>query len=372
MTNRIYRLAEARELRGLTVADLAEELDITRQQVYKYESGVQRPGPEIVERIVNVLAFPYSFFSVPPIGLQIDDRPIFFRDMKSNLDKYRRQSRRWLQLLYDRVVEYEKYVDLPEPNIPSFEGLDYKALDMEEVDTYAEKTRRFWGLGDGPISDLTVLLENNGIVVAHKYIQTDKLDACSLMASGRPCILLNTYQQTCSRVLMNLAHELGHLVLHQEAIIEDIENSETNRLMEEQAWRFASAFLMPPSVFTNEVGYPSMSQFLLLKKRWRVSIAAMIMHCAALCIIDAERKQYFFRELSRNGQRRQEPLDNELVIEKGTLLFDCEKTIVEHDMELKDILFQRSCLNPNDYSELIGAPIDYMKPEVKRPKLRLV
>lgn len=372
MTSKIYRLSEARELRGYTVAEFAEKIGVTRQAVYKYEGGTQRPNNELMDKIVEVLNFPLSFFMKPHVGMQLDERPIFFRDMKTDLKKNRNIARRWIYLLVDRVAEYEKYLELPEDHLPQLEICDFKDLSDEDIDNYAEQTRRYWNLGDGPISDLTLLLENNGVIVAHKDVLSPKLDACSMIFNGRPYILVNTHKQTCSRVLMNLAHELAHIVLHQGITIEDIEKKETLNVIEKQAKRFAASFLMPPAVFSNEVGYPSLSQFLLLKKRWRTSIASMIMHSRAIGLISEERKQYFFRELSRSGWRKKEPLDDELPIEKSSLLFECEKTIVDSGLELKDTLYQNSSLSRKDYIELISAPDNYFIEERKKPNLRLL
>ena len=193
-----------------------------------------------------------------------------------------------------------------------------------------------------------------------------------MIFNGRPCILINTHKNTCSRVLMNESHELAHCILHQGVEIKDISNSNTLSMIEAQAWRFAASFLMPPFVFINEAGYPTINQFIFLKKRWRTSIASMIMHCQSLGIISEERKQYFFRELSRNKQRKHEPLDYEWEVESANLLFECEKTIVDAGLENKDTLLQRSCLNPSDYQELVSAPLDYFQPQNKRPYLKLI
>jgi len=372
MVNPIYRLCEARELRGYSVAELAEKLGVTRQVVYKYEGGMQRPSNETMDRIIEILDFPLSFFSSPHMGVQIGDRPVFFRNMKTNIEKNRKMAKRWLQLLVDRVAEYERELEIQKADLPPVDIDDFQAIDMEDVDALAEKTRRYWGLGDGPISDLTLLMENNGIVIAHKDLETDKLDACSLIANGRPCVLVNTNKQTGARVLSDLAHELGHLIMHQNVEEHDIANAATLDLIERQAWRFAGSFLMPPASFTNELGYPSISKYVLLKKRWRTSIASMIMHSYDLCVITEERKQYFFRELSRNNMRKNEPFDDVLRIEKSSLLFECEQEIMRAGLRNKDELLQASGLNATDYCSLISAPEDYYRPQPRHPKLRLV
>lgn len=372
-TNQFYRLAEARELRGLSVAELAEKLEISRQAVYKYESGMQRPGPEVIERIIATLGFPYSFFAKPRKGSDLSDRPIFFRDMKTNQEATRKMARRWLQILCDQIHDLEEhYVDFAPVNLPSLDLPTFRELQMSDVEVAAEQLRRFWNLGDGPISNVTQLLENNGFVIFRKKLPAEKMDACSLVKDGRPCILINTYKQTCSRDIMNLAHELGHVILHQDISSADIDNKEDFDLIESQAWRFAQTFLMPPAVFSVEVGYPTLQHFVTLKHRWRVSIAAMIMHCAELGIIDAARKQYLFREMSRNKMRAIEPLDEILPIEKSNVLLECEQLIVAEGLETRERLFESTGLGKEDYCELIGAPEGYLNPPNTRPRLRLL
>ena len=52
-SNGFYHLTEARELRGKTVTELAEAIGVSRQTVYKYESGMQIPSAEIQKTIIS-------------------------------------------------------------------------------------------------------------------------------------------------------------------------------------------------------------------------------------------------------------------------------------------------------------------------------
>ena len=50
------RLTEGRELRGLSVAELAEQIGVTRQSIYKYENGlVVNLKRSILEKLAIVL-----------------------------------------------------------------------------------------------------------------------------------------------------------------------------------------------------------------------------------------------------------------------------------------------------------------------------
>lgn len=49
------RLAQVREKRGLTQAELAESLGLGTQQIYRYENGKTEPDGEIVAKIAKEL-----------------------------------------------------------------------------------------------------------------------------------------------------------------------------------------------------------------------------------------------------------------------------------------------------------------------------
>ena len=69
----------------------------------------------------------------------------------------------------------------------------------------------------------------------------DKVDAFSL-SNKRPLIVRNTAKVNPCRQRFDLAHEMGHLVMHQ--------GIETGcRLTEDQANQFACALLMPRASF---------------------------------------------------------------------------------------------------------------------------
>lgn len=366
------RLTEGRELRGLSVAEFAEQVGVTRQSIYKYENGTQVPSEETIARICDVLKLPASFFSHSFPIPDLSSRPIFFRDMKSNEEKNRKMSYRWLQILREQVELYESYLDFPPVRLPELELPDVLDLTNEDIDIAAESLRRFWNLGDGPIDNVTQLLENNGFIIFRKYLPAEKMDACSLVLNGRPYILINTYKQTCARDLINLGHELGHVILHQSISSDAFLSKSEFSTIEKQAWHFANSFLMPPSIFSAEVGYPTLNRFIALKKRWRVSISAMIMYCHDLGLIDDARKQYFFREMTRMHIRKEEPLDNELPVEQSALLKDAEELLVDSQIFTRTKLFELSRLNVGDYCEMIGLPEDLFATKTVRPQLRII
>src|SRR4030081_572679 len=71
------RLTEARQAYGLTKVALAEMINVTPAAVSQYENGPQSPRPDVLDRIVDKLGFPRSFFLRPAV--QDGAAPIFWR-----------------------------------------------------------------------------------------------------------------------------------------------------------------------------------------------------------------------------------------------------------------------------------------------------
>ena len=84
----------------------------------------------------------------------------------------------------------------------------------------------------------------------------------------KPYVFLNTIKSAESS-RFDAAHELAHLVLHQDGSV-------AGRLAEDQANRFASAFLMPRAdVLSVLPRVQHLQQLIDKKSRWRVSLAAL-------------------------------------------------------------------------------------------------
>jgi len=85
---------------------------------------------------------------------------------------------------------------------------------------------------------------------------------------------------------MDAAHEMAHAVLHRNVSEDGLRKD--LKAIESQAFRLASAFLLPSTTYPHEVRHPSLATLLSLKERWRVSIKAQIKRLVDLDIIPPE------------------------------------------------------------------------------------
>ncbi|HEY0120240.1 MAG TPA: ImmA/IrrE family metallo-endopeptidase [Rhizobium sp.] len=158
---------------------------------------------------------------------------------------------RWLQEISSTL---QHYVDFPEVDIPNvMNGLTYKQLRDEDIEGIAQDLRAHWKLGQGPCLNVLEVLERIGIVVGSIEMGTSKLDGLCSWSQGeeRPHILLASDKMSLPRRQMDAAHELGHAVLHKG--VTEAELKADLKEIERQAFRFASAFLMPATTYVYEV-----------------------------------------------------------------------------------------------------------------------
>jgi len=173
------RLTHAREARGITQTSLADMINISRAAISQYEKGQRSPSSDILKKIANTLNFPMHFF-LRDIRIR-DSKPVFFRSMSASTKIARLRAKCRYEWLLDIVGYLREFVTLPEVNFPRFEHIpaSVSSISDEDIENVANRTRRHWGIGLGPLSNVTWLLENNGAIVARQKLDAKTLDAFS-------------------------------------------------------------------------------------------------------------------------------------------------------------------------------------------------
>jgi len=169
-------------------------------------------------------------------------------------------------------------------------------------------------------------VEQHGILVTSFSTNTDDVDAFSqfVATADVPTYLIaySNNKTSASRIHFDIAHELGHICMHDWS--DDIENltKEEFKDREREANEFAAAFLLPEQTFRSDAasGPHTITYYKQLKKKWKVSIAAMIRRAEKLGVITMEEYQTLIRTMQRRGQRKEEPLDDVLITASPALL----------------------------------------------------
>jgi len=310
------RIKEARLFRKMTLEELANKVGIQKQAISQFENEKATPEPTTLTKIADILRFPLSFFFENDEPTTVGNT--YFRALYSSRKKdlvAQQIKAKYLSIIYFILSKKLTFRPL---NLPIFtESITTKQEEAKlTIEKIAVLLREHWRLGDNPIQNMVSLLEQNGIVVGEFSTDSREIDAfyqyCEL--SGKPtyCIVLGTDKKSFYRRQFNSAHELGHIVLHEcYADLDEIDRDEF-RTREAQANSFAASFLLPESSFGKDVSvYPNrLSYYLELKKKWNVSIMAMIMRANALGYLSKNQYVYLMRRMSEMGYREKEPLDD--------------------------------------------------------------
>ena len=291
------RLRLARAFNGWTQVELARRVEASHQYVAFLEAEQKRPTELLVAALASACGFEPSFFYAGDLR-EFRDEQCHFRRRQSTSVGVRVRLLAHGTLFAQLVDFLDHEVSLPDVSVP-----DMRARGRLEIETSAEQCRTQMGLGGHrPIGNMARVLENAGVVVTQFVGFAEKVDAFS-MTGPRNVVVLNLDKGSASRSRFDMAHELGHLVLHggQEAGSPE---------MEAEADRFASAFLLPRMGYVRE--FPRRDRLdwaglFALKQRWKVSVAAMVRRAYDLRLIDAIQYRQAYKHMSGRGWLRGEP-----------------------------------------------------------------
>ena len=314
-----YRIKQARVSRGLSITELAELVEVCKQAISQYELGKNEPSKFILNRISNTLNYPISFFYKP---LPVSDNAssiVFFRSGKTAKVKALNAAREKIAIFREINNYLSQYVDFPEVRMPKIDYVDggLEPLENELIEQYANTLRAYWNLGSGPIENLISVAQKNGVLISKMLLRMNKLDAFSVWFDNQPFIFLSSDKDTNARVRFDVAHELGHLLMHAEYYTEDdMKNKAIKDKLEDEANRFAGALLLPKTTFSKDVFSSSIDHFVQLKAKWKASISCMITRSESLGLLSNNQIKYLKDQMTIRAYWRREPLDNEMPIEK--------------------------------------------------------
>ncbi len=347
----------AREARELTQTKLAKLLNVSQGMVSKIEQGLNSVDEDTLRKLSRVLRYPESFFLqdhriyVPGIG--------FDRNRKSLGVKKRNSIDAKINIQRMHVQNLLSAVEVVSENIPRLDTLNDK-LSPEEPEIVARAVRQFYKLPRGPIENLTKVLEDSGIFVIETDFDTDKQFGMTFQAPEVPAIIFLNKSLSPDRMRFTLAHELGHIIMHEMPSTES----------EEQADRFASELLLPSEEIRKDLLNYKINRMYLenlkdLKYKWGVSFQTLVKKALDLKLISAKQRQYFYVQMSRNGYSRNNEPDCGLEKEKPTL-FKNLLALYKSELDYSD----------SDLAKAMSITVDEFQSlysnNTERPKLRLI
>ena len=301
----------ARQYRRASQAEVAAAADLDQGHYSRVERGMfnSDPSASTVNVVSGALRFPASFFMQNDelAGLPLSIHDVAWRKKASVNASDMKRLHAELNL---RIMHIRRFLT----SVDTSSELPLPKLDVDEIGG-AEKTaniiRRAWMIPDGPIKNLTALVERAGIIVVVCNFD-EQIDGVTMRVRHIPPVFSEP-QSPADRMRHSLAHELGHLVMH----------SIPSEDMEAEADTFAGELLVPSSQLRPDLigGRVTLERLIALKKYWRVSVASLLFRGGAAKLITANQSGYLWRQLSARGWRKTEPEETQFPRE-GTRLFD--------------------------------------------------
>ena len=345
-----YRIRQARELARLTQAELADAVETVQSTIAQIESGRLQPSESLIEAIALRLGFPVSFFSRNdppnfPLG------SLLFRSHVNMPANERAEISRLGQIEFEITAVLTK-------RVRNKIALRLPQLTEEPIDyvTAAQLTRNALGLSlDVPIPHLVRVVEQSGAIVLTLPSHFETCDAFSLWANvpssqaafemKKPLVILSG-ETPGDRLRSSLAHEIGHLVMHQ-AI------RGTTREMEEEAYKFGAELLLPEVAMREEITTPvTLTSLSKLKPIWGVSIQMLIRRAYDMDIITERQYKYLFKQLTERGWRTNEPIA--LQVEKPRALRQMAEIVYGNPINYQRLAHDLD-MHPHFVKRILGA-----------------
>lgn len=281
--------------------DLAAEMGgvITKQALSKYELGKAKPSATVLNKLAAALGVKSAYlWCEPAINVEF----IAYRKGSGLLKKDQAKVESLVGHVLEERVRLQELTQQHNGSDLPVKGFLIKKL--EDADRAAKEMRVKWDTGLDPIASVVGVLEDHNVHVL-EIEASEKFDGISAVAYDSDNNIAASAVVTRrgvpgERQRLNLAHELGHIVLDSKNVDE-----------EKAAFRFASAFLAPEEVVFREVGnkraFIQTEELLMLKQRFGMSIQALLYRLRDLNIITESYYKEWCITINRLGWRKREP-----------------------------------------------------------------
>lgn len=340
-------LENIRTLCGFSRKELSDEIKVSEQAIWQYE--VKNMMPEInkiyeLSKLFNVKTT--YFISEQPSLLQnesVDKHSIAFR-AKNHKASTKILNRQYHQATYLSNVTNYLFAYVKKPSMLILDLIQevfneyHEDINRKVFIKKSAKLSRKCLMGKNRNNELLFFIEKSGIVVYEKNIDED-VDAFSFWSDNNiPYIVLGNNKGVAVRRNFDIAHELGHLVLHRHIQFDTL-SQEEYKTIEKEADMFAAEFLLPEDEFIedfNQLSKKSNPDHLkLLKEKWFVSIQAIGMRAYYLGLLSDVQYRYFWTSINKKGYKKIEPLDKDIKLSRPVKM-----------NSLLDLFFNKKVISP--------------------------
>lgn len=288
-----------RESRGLSQTAVSKLSGVPQPTLSKVENGIGELGPDRAQAVANALEYPLEAFDWSDEIFGFGSAAFHHRKQQSLGVTTLQRIHADVNLIRMRCLRLMKGVDIE----PRFRFPNFEVDELGTPEAIARAVRATWKLPMGPIENMIRVLENSGALVVRADLYSHRISAISTSVPGSPPLLILNEGMSADRERFTLAHELGHLVMH------DLPASPEDA--EREADAFASEFLMPAKEIWPQLLNIDLAKAASLKRHWKTAMSALIRRARDLGRIDERRYTSLNVQISQKGWRKVEPVQVE-------------------------------------------------------------
>lgn len=341
------KLQSVRELNGLSRKELADRLNLSEQAIWQYENQYTIPKFEMIAELKRIFNVKAQFFYTESFINNISKmESIAYRAEDREARKKAKMETSFIDFVSYFLNVFENKLILPNPNIKTLREESIQLYNqamgfnsqISQIELIAENARKKLNIETN--RELLYKLELSGIYILEKNMGAS-IDAYSTWTNQeKPFIVLGSKKKSAVRRNFDLAHELGHLLLHYKIDMDSL-TKEEHKKIEKEANDFASFFLLPKDQFIEDFSIISKGSnpdsYIDLKMKYMVSIGALEYRAYKMGLLSFEENRYFYASLNKKGYKKNEPLDEDIaIIRPGKI------------RSLLDLVFKNKIISLND------------------------
>lgn len=361
-------LTNIRILNNISRKELADKVGITEQAIWQYENNHVSPKLAVINKLKSIFNVKASYFLKEDLlslyTNNINAKNIAYRsDSVNSLSKTQSETTHirfidaFLKKIEQRILYPANIIKDIREEVIEFINVNKNMERHNQIKHIAGIARKRIGLSEESNQNILFLFEKSGIFIFEKYIGDD-IDAYSLWSEDdRAYIMLGTIRKTAARRNFDLAHELGHLLLHFTCEF-TMQDTDSYRLLEKEANQFAGEFLIPEENFVEEcnriIKRSNPEAYIDMKKKWQVSLQFIAVRAFDLELINYQQYRYFFMLINKKDYKKIEPLDNVIPVKSATKVKSILQLLFEENLYTVSSLLDELNVDIKFLSQLTG------------------
>jgi Zn-dependent peptidase ImmA (M78 family)/transcriptional regulator with XRE-family HTH domain len=331
----------AREARGMNQGALAERVSMSATNLSKIERGEIGISEEHIRDIAEATDLPVHFFmqegNIVPQNLAYRKRLNVPQTVINTIMGRANIIRRHVQLVNGAL-------QVAPPALPC-----WTVSESVTPQIIAGKLRQRWEINDIKSTPLLKTIEKQGIMVFSFDFETERVDSFTMLTDNKQPIIFLNKRLEGDRMRFSLAYELGQLLMHTfcDLTAEQDIGHEANL--------FAAELLMPEKEIRKDMKEGiTVTLLAALKKKWKVSMIALLYRADDLGVITANQKRYLLLQFNQLNIRRTEPEQLRIAAEMPALLrFRIGEFMKKGKLSISDVS-ALLCIQVDEFMELYG------------------